>query len=98
MKNNERNALLQIYPSDAGSLNQFISRSGVKRLSKDALSIRGDEWIINLEGTTELTGTAYGSNSLTELDRFAELLNDFRWDYHIEVFEDSGRLVKRYLK
>ena len=98
MSNLERNALLQIYPSDTNSLNSFRSRSDVKSITEDSLSIRGQEWTINLEGSTELTGTAYGSRVLFELDQFTELLNSFGWDYHIEVFEDSGRLVKRYLK
>jgi len=94
----ELNAFLHLYANTAESLSQFITEAQLIRLGDDEYSLSSHGWEMQLGGIAELSGSARGSRNLDFFNWLVECLDRSDWDYSIEVFEDSGRLLKRYVK
>jgi len=94
----ELNAFLHLYANSTDSLTQLIALSQLNNLGDDEYTLSQFAWEAELAGRDELSGSARGNRDLEFFEWFVDCLEKSDWDYSIEVFEDSGRLLKRYVK
>ena len=53
-------------------------------------------WTFEFEDDSLTMGRAYGTEDLAAFEELTTLLGQHEFDYLIEIFEDSGRPLKRY--
>ncbi|RMA77666.1 hypothetical protein [Umboniibacter marinipuniceus] len=88
----ERNAFLTLFPGETDSLLLELPHHFVD----DGIRFSLLSWSFEFEDHSLTMGRAYGSADLSAFDQLTRLLNRHEFDYLIEIFEDSGRPLKRY--
>jgi hypothetical protein len=88
----ERNAFLTLFPGDTDALLKELPH----RIQAGCIHFALLSWTFEFEDDSLTMGRAYGTEDLTAFEQLTELLGRHEFDYLIEIFEDSGRPLKRY--
>ncbi len=87
-----RNAFLSLFPGDTDALLTQLPH----RIQAGCIHFSLLSWTFEFEDESLTMGRAYGTEDLMAFEQLTALLEQHEFDYLIEIFEDSGRPLKRY--